>query len=261
MPDIGLYWIDDSIREMMPIVNNVFPLIWNKNFFVKTVLFGNGYCSKEDESPLTEEDRAAFETSIKKEFAYYCINMDNRNWVDAGTTHREKEELVKEPLAKRISLMDETGLDRIEALIEAWTNDAKLEEMKNQAEARDADEVLKEFEMSVEALTQKMSFSEPAAVALDILLLYGDSQRLSNHLPIISMALYNFLQTKYTCYLYSMVAISKATLDNWLDTYKSIFKPKDVLPEIYPKNGLITRREDTPAKNELIKILDNLRKN
>lgn len=261
MPDIGLYWIDDSIRAMMPIVSNVFPLVWNKDFFVKTILFGNEYCSKEDESHLTEEDRAAFETSIKKEFAYYCINMDNRNWVDAGTTYQEKSELIKKPLVGLIPLKDETESDGIEALIETWTNDARLKELKGQAEAGDADEALKEFERSVEALIKKMSFSEPAAVALDILLLYGDGPRLTNHLPIISMALYHFLQTKYTCYLYSMAGTSKAASDNWLDTYKSTFKPKDALPEIYPKNGLITRREDTPAKNELIKILDNLRKN
>lgn len=261
MPDIGLYWIDDSIKDMLPIVDNVFPLLWNNDFYSKIILFGNGYWQKESESYLTKEDCEIFKTYIKKEFAYYCINMDKKSWVKPGTTRQAKEDLVSKPLVEMIPFGEDTTSDDIARLIQLWTDDAKLEEMKNKAEAENTNEIKQEFRISAEVLTKKMSISKPAVIAIDIYLLYSDDARLLKQLPILSMALFDLLQTDYPCYLYSSAGVSKATTDKWLNIYKSTFSPNKPLPEIYPKNGLVTRREDTPAKKELINLLDSLRNN
>ena len=92
MPIADLYWIDDSSAHMSLFVENVFPLLWDKDLSCATILFGNDYIKKSDEHGPTEQDRNEFLIKLKNVFTKYCEENDDAIWVPRGKKYQAKKE-------------------------------------------------------------------------------------------------------------------------------------------------------------------------
>lgn len=260
MSKIDLCWIDDSAADMSLIMEHVFPTIWLKGYSCKTILFGNDYCSMENEAGPKEDDRKAFEQELENFFIVFCQKIDEDKWQEPGTAYKDKRDLLPSPSVSLVPLMDndKNTPDSFKHLANCWMDTDRLQEIK-----RDPDKFLtdlkKEFStesnsMSVVQLIEKMNIPKDAVVALDICLLYHDIIRIEGRLPSISMALYHWLKKEHNCYLYSGRYDTRTLMNCWVETYQQVFSDKDEL-KIHPKKGLTTKQSVTDAKNDLLALL------
>lgn len=252
----NLYWIDDSSEHMTLFVENVFPLLWDKNYSCSTILFGNDYRKKKDEHGPTNQDCDAFSSSLENKFVSYCEEIDDANWVPSGTTYEQKKHLLSEPNVKCIQLIESTGdadIPGISTIVQNWMNSEKLKAVKDTLNPDSIGDTLAALDMSIGPVISRMNIPDNVVVALDICLLYGDTPHIKQELPIISMALCKELSRKCSCYLYSSLAVSQTTLNQWIKTYQEVFNVHRIT--VFSKEDLLTKRKDTTAKSALIEML------
>jgi len=120
-------------------------------------------------------------------------------------------------------------------------------------------ELLAELDMSLEPVVSQMNIPDNAVVALDISLLYDDTPRIKQELPIISMALCKELSKKHPCYLYSGLTVSQTVINQWIKTYQEVFGASNI--EVYSKEDLLTKRKDTNAKIALMEKMRTYKEN
>lgn len=260
MPLANLYWIDDSAKHMLPIVDNVFPILWDEEVSCTTILFGNAYCVRADEQGPDQEDCKDLSDYIEAKFALYCQDLDRHYWRDEGDTFKEKQHLFFEPTAKIISLEQTTeggAENTLRLLANKWMDQDNLNAFQTALSTMPLEEALNKYGLSVGTLINAMGIPRQAPVALDIYLLHGDGVRAQNNLPTLSMALYCALSSEHPCYLYSDMAVSQERADQWRQLYNTIFPAHDF--DIHPKTGLATMETETKAKRNLIKIMKSTR--
>lgn len=244
---------------MYLIMRHVFPLIWDKEYSCKTILFGNEYCSRENEEGPTEADRRAFETELMNLFIIYCQKIDECEWKELGSTYSEKSHLLPTPSVSLIPMHDgeREEANIIKQLVKNWMSKEKLKKIMVSSEgtggACDKDS-LNSSELSVGKLIKLMNIPDNAVVALDICLLYNDINRIEEGLPSISMALYANLSKHHPCYLYTGRYTARALLDCWVKTYQQLFDNEEELI-LYSKKGLTTKQNVTDAKTSLVELL------
>lgn len=260
MSKIDLCWIDDSPKDMYLIMRHAFPILWDKEYSCKTILFGNEYCDRENEDGPTEADRAAFEIELTNLFIVFCQKIDEREWKELGSTYKEKTHLLPRPSVSLVPMRGEgkDGSDSIKQLAKNWMDHDKLKKLMVSPDGIQigacAKAPLDSGELSVDKLVEVMDIPDDAAVALDICLLYDEINRIEAGLPSISMALYASLSKQRHCYLYTGRHTARTLLDRWVKTYQQLFGSKEEL-KIYSKKGLTTKQDVTDAKTDLIDLL------
>lgn len=260
MPLANLYWIDDSSKHMLPIVDNVFPLLWDEDFSCTSILFGNAYCVKADEHGPDQEDCKELSNYIEAKFILYCQDLDRHYWREAGETFKEKQHLLFRPAAKIIPLEHTIEGDTenvLRLLANQWMDQDNLTAFQEASATMPLEEALDEYGLSVDTLISEMGIPNQAPIALDIYLLHGDGARAQNNLPTLSMALYSALSSDHPCYLYSDMAVSQERADQWKQLYNTIFPARDF--DIHPKIGLATMETATKAKRNLVKTMKSTR--
>lgn len=260
MPLANLYWIDDSSKHMLPIVDNVFPLLWDEGFSCISILFGNAYCAKADEHGPNQEDCKELSNYIEAKFILYCQDLDRYYWKDIGETFKEKNCLLLRPAAKIISLQPATESATAHALRKLasnWMDQDNLTAFQAAAATMSLEKALEEHGLSVDTLISEMDIPNQAPIALDIYLLHGDGTRIQKNLPTLSMALYSALSSHHPCYLYSDMAVSQERADQWKQLYNTLFSACDF--DIHPKTGLATMETATEAKRNLVKTIKSTR--
>ena len=82
-------------------------------------------------------------------------------------------------------------------------------------------------------------------VGIDLLLLYGDIERVKNGYPILSMELYSQIIKTHQCFLYSTYVYDEDFIEMWRTTFCNNYD--DVKPEkiykrsqLLPKNGAVS---------------------
>lgn len=252
----NLYWIDDSSEHMSLFVQNVFPILWDKNFSCHTIFFGNDYRKKNDEHGLTKQDCDLFSDNLEFEFVRYCDEIDDASWVPPGTTYEQKKHLLVKPNVGciRVEEPDEGSVQpSISTIVQNWMNPDKLKILKETLKPDSMTELLSQLDMSIQPVISLMNIPDNVVVALDICLLYDDTPRIKQGLPIISMALCKELSKKHSCYLYSALTVSQTVLKQWTKTYEEVFDMQNI--EVFSKEDLLTKRKDTNAKIALMEIL------
>lgn len=263
MSKIDLCWIDDSSADMSLIMEHVFPTIWAKNFSCKTILFGNDYCSMENENGPTEDDRQEFEDELKNFFIVFCQKIDEDKWQDPGTAYQDLKNLLPPQSVSLIPMREEENApDNFRHLANSWMDIDRLQKIKDSPEEfltnANMGTPLDSNSMSVVNLIKKMDIPKDASVALDICLLYHDFVRIEDGFPSISMALYQLLKKEHDCYLYSGRYDTRTLMNSWTKTYQQIFGNEEVV-KVYPKKGLTTKQSVTDAKSDLIALLSKKR--
>lgn len=251
----SLFWIDDSINYIMPMVESVFPLIWEDNHSIIVALFGNEYCKTENEMPAKETDRASFEAYIKNIFIHFCSDVDAKLWRPDGKTYKEKRDLVKGEIVKLIPISKDTNLENggnLFSLVEKWTDDSILKTISPHPEGRFGNDVFKEHGMDVNGLVSAMKIPDGAVVAIDVCLLSSDLDRLRANLPVISMAIFNCVRNSHPTFLYSGEALPIILTESWKSVYNSFFYNKEGEDfKIYSRTNLARKGSSTMAKQEL----------
>lgn len=242
------------------VMQNLFPAIWDKDSSCEVILFGNHYCSKEDEHGPTEKDCANIDKAIEQAFLVYCQNADSYEWLNLGDTYKLKKQLLPRPAIHLIPLKKQAEDEayEIEQLAKSWMDSAKLEELSNAIKNphdRPIQDLLTEQKMGVDELLKAMNLQENSVVALDICLLYGDHKRIRDGMPGICMALYAaLLEKQHSVFLYSSLALSKWAKESWARTYQALWGDTDEIL-IHSWYGLVTAEQDTEEKKALLKLL------
>ena len=258
----NLYWIDDSSEHMTLFAKNVFPMLWDNNYSCSTIFFGNDYRKKNAEQGLTDRDCVSFGTNLKNEFVSYCEEIDDASWVQPGTTYEQKKHLLAKPGVECIRVEDPddgTVEPSISTIIQNWMNLDKLKALKETLKSDSMTELLAELDMPIAPVISRMNIPDNVVVALDICLLYDDTYRIKQELPIISMALCKELSKKHSCYLYSALTVSQTVLKQWIKTYQEVFNVQNI--KVFSKEDLLTKRKDTNAKIALMEILRTHKEN
>lgn len=155
MPLANLYWIDDSSKHMLPIVDNVFPLLWDEDFSCTSILFGNAYCVKADEHGPDQEDCKELSNYIEAKFILYCQDLDRHYWREAGETFKEKQHLLFRPAAKIIPLEHTLEGDTenvLRLLANQWMDQDNLTAFQEASATMPLEEALDEYGLSVDTL-------------------------------------------------------------------------------------------------------------
>lgn len=140
---------------------------------------------------------------IRNNMNNHCLDLEAWNWGLDDRIYDEKVELIEdEPvLIKRNNVVRE--------LITKW----------EQVESKDWQDWNCE-ELNVEVIRKCFNIPENASVAIDLVLLFDDKEKVKNGDAIISMLLYDKLCSGgHSCILYSSYMYDSIFIDKWKEIY------------------------------------------
>ncbi len=241
MMNKAIYWIDDSTTGILNIVNSVFPYFWkiNDDEGIEThiKIIGNETQAATDLKLWTIKDEEDFKKQILDMFEQLCV--DNDDFGEKGLFEK-KINLIEKNIQIMYKLEDNDS-GEYRKLYSVWKNNEVITD-----EARE----------SAKNLLNKMNIVKGACVGLDLALLKGDMEKVSaKKQPILSMQLYNILQQKHKCFLYSKYGSQDPFVEGWKEVYESTFN--DSNPIIIQKRcGLFEKNISKKEIDELLKLVD-----
>lgn len=223
--DKTLYWIDDDINNILDLEKHIFPVLWGlektDHIINKIILFGDDLKKGLDSKVLTDKREQNTIYRMVQYFKEECEKVEQAN-----PEHRlfeEKKYLVDDiyrlfakipteitPEDKKIKQGEIIELTN--RIIDFWKNPEMIsndnEFKKNQA---DIDKLITEF-----------GIPDNAFVAIDLVLLYKDDERVKEGNRILSMELYHrFSKVKQgRCFIYSRYISDIQLATAWEETYK-----------------------------------------
>lgn len=251
-----VHWIDDCSGQIFNIAAGAMSYLWDNQVISRIYLFGDGNWQDGAAKGPTENHETNMNKTITQIFRSACIEHDRMNWEPEGRTYVDRKDLIKvnsKGLASIVRVIQSSGdSSSIADLMEVWSNPEKLKVLKtNASEPSLTQEKLTEFGFSIDAIMKQIELFEGDIIALDVLLLKHDYDRiLGQQLPSVSMAIYNWCQlNKVKCYVYSHYSFDDNLVKAWTEIYKQIFSP-DTPKSIYMENRL--------TKNEVNKDILSL---
>lgn len=238
-----IYWIEDNMDRALEIMYGTSCRLWggaSEEGVASTFLFfGDEYKNIREEPGLSEQDMKLFAEKVKRLLVKHCRNEEK--WRYTGELFESKKELIQNP-AKLIDISDN---GENSSIVEEWCKESSL---ANYMECAKTNTSIPET-MMIDAILKEMSIEDGAIVAIDLVLLFGDIDRVYSNFPIISMELYRKIRERgYNCFLYSSYTYDYIFAKNYQKTYK----------ELYEEVVSITREKDLVGKVQLGKENDSL---
>ncbi len=238
-----IYWIDDNLDYINNYIQGVMKELWGdeKEQGVASVIriFGDGYKESCKEESWKQEDIETLIEEIQNNMISHCLDMEAWNWNVDNRLYQEKERLIKD-----VPILVEMEGD-MASLIKYWKDRSKQTGYK-----------LKNEEFTVEKIREVFHIPVGASVAIDLVLLQGDKDRVSKDIPIISMLLYDKLtRAGHKCILYSTFMYDSLFIDEWKRIYNNS-KDEDV-PEvetIYPGRQMWEKVKNSKIVEQLKQI-------
>ena len=228
-----VFWIDDYPYGIQAMAKKIYPKLWDEGIN-STVLFLGDYYKGNKNDPDFEETDFDETIDLLTEYAFTKCKFErkdnDKNLFKGDTTLYICDSLKKLDCELVKPILDE---------------DIKSD--------------YKGLEVSIDKLVEKINDiienrisvtkCKVVVVAIDMMLIFGDSIRLNEHKAILSAYLYGKLKEKNrACLLYSAYSYQSEWIDSWKKSYSERFEGSisDVEPYI---------RENT---EELLKAIDSL---
>lgn len=244
-----VYWIDDSFQQMLYIMQGAITKLWNlentgeEGIASKIFIFGNAYEVADTNFLFSHMDEQEAKLKMKDLFLERCANIDgpDRN----RPVYNARKELISDTvnyLYKKDEKEDEEAYNELKSI---WMS-GKLEgneENEYQSASKKVRELIDRVEMMEQNLEKETE--QKRVIGMDVMLLYGDRDRLLEGRRIISMDLYDQLKNKgYTCFMYSAEADDDDLMNKWRKVYENTYKNNK-------ETVLIFKRSDFMLKGSL----------
>lgn len=252
-----VHWIDDCSGQIFHIASGAMSFLWDSGIISRIYLFGDGNWQEGATTSPSEYNEKNLNKTLTQIFRAACIEHDRVKWCPEGTTYRERCGYISvdedNGLATIVHVIQSSSEDSsVSALMRAWSDPEKLKGLKTDCGSTSLDqEKLKEKGFGIDALMEQIKTSEGDVIALDVLLMKHDFDRITKQgLPSVSMAIYDWCQSNgRKCYVYSHYSFDDELVEAWKNIYKKTFS-SNVPNEIYMENHL-TKNE----KNQQIDAL------
>lgn len=230
-----LYWIDDDMQHMQYVVYGVIKRLWKldnvalEGIESKILMFGNAYADLDTDELPTEEDENSVFAELFNFFIEECMEYDGPD-IERKTFYAKKE-LIKDPICFLYKRENASDLEKYKAMKCVWLSE-KLSDSES--------ENYKEAKKEAKELIKRMKIESESVVGIDIMLLYGDRERLCKKQRILSMELcYQLSSGGIKCFMYSTDADVEELVQNWEQTYSTFYNVAPV--EIYKRNELMQK--------------------
>ena len=255
--DKTLYWIDDDISNIIYLTNHVFPVLWgldsSDHIITNVISFGDDLKKGLDSEVLTDKRERNIIHRLTEIFKKKCDEVEQANYV-----HHLFEE--KKYITNNIFRL----FAKIPTEITQGENKDKQNEINDlskrvmdfwkKPENLSNNEEYKKNQSDIDRLIAEFAIPEDAFVAIDLVLLFKDDERVKTGNRILSMELYHRFSLKRPgrCFIYSRY-ISDLNLENaWKKTYQENY---DSATEVR-----LYRRKDFNAKEPNgIRLVDKIR--
>ena len=257
-----VHWIDDCSGQIFNIAAGAMSFLWDEGVISKIYLFGDGNWQDGATTSPSEYNEKNLNKTLTQIFRAACIEHDRVRWHSEGTTYRERRDYISvdkdNGLATIVRVIQSSSEDSpVSALMKVWSDPEKLKTLKTECDnASINQEKLKEKGFGIDALMDQIKLSEGDAIALDVLLMRHDSDRITKQrLPSISMAIYDWCQSNSrNCYVYSHYSFDDELVNAWKSVYREVFSSNEP-KTIYMENHLTKNEKntDTDALLHLVK--------
>lgn len=259
-------WLDDDIEKMLSVVYGIFPKLWNlggkkeTDYHIRNeiYIFGDGHKNNSGEYPRTITDEIVFQKKVNNYFFKQCENNSTSDWESANRLYAEKKNPLLDAtvhvLPKEWSSIDDT--------IYCDKEDKEKEKKKRSREEKCFKEIYKFFTKKnktinndkyirvksyVEQFLKENKIIDEEIqpyVGIDLLLLYGDIERVKNGYTILSMELYSQIIKTHQCFLYSTYVYDEDFIEKWRETFRNNYDVEE--PEkIYKRSMLLPKNGET----------------
>lgn len=240
-----IYWIDDNIQQMLYIVQGAIAKLWKvkeentEGIASKLIIFGNACDDADTDNIMSQKEENDASLKLENMLIDLCSAQDGPD--KEKPIYNDRKKLVKDKVNFLYKKENQDDRNQYQNLKHAWI--AENLDDKDSAEYKKASR-------ETDNLIKRIKIEPGNVVGIDIALLYGDMKRLRKKKRIISMELYNMLcKLQLRCFMYSSEADVDELMQNWKDTYQSLYENADV--KIY-------QRRDFMQKGNIDVVIDEI---
>ena len=238
-------WIDDNPSLMETVAYGIFPDLWRLQINSTILFFGDSYKREIYDNDFDDSLCETFKESLG----------DLAKDVDLKNQNKDSDFFVN---IENVELINFEG-QLINDVIQKWKSDDSIfyDSTENFIEVSDRD-----IEKIITVIRDKCKIKDAENqyyYALDLDLLFDDSKRIEKkNIPIISMAIYNYLNVnKIPCFLYSSNAYNQSSfVRSWKEIYKKFYKQESIdNVKIIYRDELTKEKFNPNALNDILIIL------
>lgn len=256
--DKTLYWIDDDISNILDLAKHAFPVLWGldqEDHIINKVISIGDDLKKGLDSELLNDKRER--NIIHRLTGYFKNECDRLEQAKPGHELFQKNKYITDEIFRlfaKISteITEEADKDKqnkindlTKRVINFWKNPENLKnDEENKKNQSDIDELIAEF-----------AIPDDAFVAIDLVLLYKDNERVKEGNRILSMELYRrFVSTRpERCFIYSRYISDIKLAEKWQEIYRDSYGDKDII-KLYKRKDFSA---DEPNGKRLVDKIRN----
>ena len=240
-----IYWIDDNIEQMMYIIQGAIKKLWKigqrdvDGIASNIIIFGNDRDDSDTDDILSQKNENDIKIRLHDMSRLLCDSQDGPNLEQP--VYNSRKELVKDKVNILYKEENPEDKNQYQNLKRAWiTNEFTDSENEKYKEATE----------EAHKLIERMKIDSESVIGIDILLFYGDYERLRDKKRIISMELYDILKKRgFSCFMYSSEADDNELMQNWCEICESFYQQRDI--KIYQRSDFMQKsRRDISAEIE-----------
>lgn len=219
-----LYWIDDDVNNILDLAKYTFPVLWglddSDHIINKVILFGDDLKKGLDSELLNDRRERNIIHRLTNYFKTECDRIEQAN--SEHNLFEEKKYITQNifRLFAKIptEITQETDknkqlelIDLTKRIINFWKDTEKLSN----------DEEYKRNQDDIDKLITEFAIPKDAFVAIDLVLLYNDAERVKKGNKILSMELYHRLSQEKSgrCFIYSRYISDIKLASTWEEIY------------------------------------------
>lgn len=219
-----LYWIDDDVDNILDLAKHTFPVLWgldgSDHIINKVILFGDDLKKGLVSEQLTDKRERNIAHRLISCFKDQCDSVEQAN--SEHNLFEEKKYITQNifrlfaKIPTEITKGDDKNkqlelIDLTKRIIDFWKDTEKLSN----------DEEYKKNQNDIDKLITEFAIPEDAFVAIDLVLLYADDERVKNGNKILSMELYHRFSLKRPgrCFIYSRYISDLKLANAWEEIY------------------------------------------
>lgn len=252
-----LYWIDDDVPNILDLAQHTFPVLWGLNgsnhIINKVILFGDDLKKGLDSELLNDKRERNIIHRLTDCFKNECDKIEQADF--EHKLFKEKRYLTKDifrlfaKIPTEITPEDDRDkqnelIQLTKRIIDFWKNTDKVSD-KEEYERNQSD---------INKLIEAFAIPEDVFVAIDLVLLFKDDERVKNENKILSMELYHKLSSTRPgrCFVYSRYISDIKLADTWKEIYRKNYDPNAEVK-------LYKRKDFNAKESNGTRLLDQIR--
>ncbi len=250
-----LYWIDDSTKGIIDIVDPTFVKLWNiddleRGITSKIIILGNNSLNSPTYQPYSNQEERLFQEKLTEIFFKKCVS--SYNYKTARDYFMNYKGVLIDNCVNLLFTKEKMDSEKerkkeFDQLIALWGKKAiKCENKEDYLAAT----------QNVENLIKLMNIDSDASIAVDMQLMNMDEEKVKRNELVLSMELYHQLKKKgYKCFLYSKLIFEKDFVDGWKESYQQNYS-ETFDGVIYSRFELGVRSNDEHTIEKIIDFVE-----